>query len=164
MRILPVFVFIAIALVACSSQETAPATIVPTDTQAQVICTMDYNPVCGNDGKTYGNACVANSQNIQINYTGECKKPVMPYDVLITLREGQAIDISDMPIPVDTETTFRIVNERNTRARIQMPQLNILQDVEANDDAYVTITPKYVGYYSVQLNGANAATIQVTEN
>ena len=36
------------------------------------VCTSDYNPVCGKDGKTYANACVANSANIEIARTGEC--------------------------------------------------------------------------------------------
>lgn len=39
-----------------------------------VLCTADYNPVCGVDGKTYSNRCVAELQNnIRIAYDGQCR-------------------------------------------------------------------------------------------
>lgn len=37
------------------------------------MCTMDYNPVCGCDDKTYSNECVANSKGVSASYAGECK-------------------------------------------------------------------------------------------
>jgi hypothetical protein len=39
-------------------------------------CTQQYDPVCGCDGKTHGNACTAQSAGTDVMHDGPCKGDV----------------------------------------------------------------------------------------
>jgi hypothetical protein len=53
----------------CSSIADAAGTC----TKRPEMCTTIYQPVCGCDGKTYGNSCEAAREGVSVAAQGECK-------------------------------------------------------------------------------------------
>ncbi|MEM4662530.1 MAG: Kazal-type serine protease inhibitor family protein [Candidatus Diapherotrites archaeon] len=41
----------------------------------QCTCPALYDPVCGKDGKTYGNSCEAKCAGVEVDYKGKCGEP-----------------------------------------------------------------------------------------
>ena len=67
----------------CGAEDSAGwgKTIVPVPATSSggatsIICAKEYNPVCGGNGRTYANPCVAKASGADIKFIGECNPPI----------------------------------------------------------------------------------------
>ena len=53
--------------------KSEPTTVTEPELEEDLtVCTMQWDPMCGVDGETYGNLCMLDAADIKLNYEGEC--------------------------------------------------------------------------------------------
>lgn len=65
-------ILLALAGFSCKSTQEQMACIDPAKIDPNGMCTMQYDPVCGCDNKTYGNACMADKAGVTSYTKGAC--------------------------------------------------------------------------------------------
>lgn len=71
--LLTILCILALLFAAGCSQEQEPTEQQNPETVEESLCTMEYNPICGEDGLTYQNSCFSSLRNIGVEYVGECE-------------------------------------------------------------------------------------------
>lgn len=59
-------------LSACANKPQQSTCIDPAKVNPDAICTMQYEPVCGCDGQTYSNPCIAEKAGVTSYTQGAC--------------------------------------------------------------------------------------------
>lgn len=86
--------------------------IVAPKSDEPVMCTMQYEPVCGKspsgETKTYGNSCTMGADKATFLYEGECKNASVNGSVTVT---PSTVSTTDTDVSVNAETETGVVAE-----------------------------------------------------
>ena len=69
-----VLVAISMGLIAAAPDDIIEPRIIPVENKPTA-CTLQWDPMCGVDGKTYGNSCALDAADVKLDHQGECMIP-----------------------------------------------------------------------------------------
>jgi hypothetical protein len=110
---------LSIQLPAGSEEVEIIGSVFGTTAEKPVECTLDYVPVCGIDGVTYGNKCMLDAAAIPLDYQGECKVEPAPVEEPIPVKE---------PTPVEEPTPVKVPTPVEEKPKVECGEGTILQD------------------------------------
>jgi hypothetical protein len=97
-----VLVAISIGFISESPNEIPEPRIVELETP--IACTMQWEPVCGVDGETYGNLCMLDAAEVTLAHEGECGID----DPIVKPRITPEVLVEPTPEPVEEELVMEV--------------------------------------------------------
>jgi len=77
--------------------EPEPTTVTePEPEEDLTVCTMQWDPMCGIDGETYGNLCMLNASDVKLDYQGQCVIAEPEPEPAFDSKEHYAIEITGL--------------------------------------------------------------------
>jgi len=65
-------------------------------------CTLEYNPMCGMDGISYGNPCMLKSSHVALKHSGECSIPIEKTSGIFE----KTLEYTTQPAVIDSEKEY----------------------------------------------------------
>lgn len=156
-----IFILLAIMFVAIPLGAKAAENAVTTRLISERVCTMEYMPVCGVDGVTYGNKCTAG--DTVIAHEGECDSKIIISNGVELEKISSPAQIKDFKVVKNDQGTLygiRIIkkadiNQSTTLEKISTPD-QIKYFLVMKQDAHSLygkrlekiLTPKLIPLYS----------------
>lgn len=100
MKNLILFALLLSSVIACNPSKNCVENPKP-----DCMCTLQYDPVCGCNDKTYGNACAAECAGIKTYTKGECKQK---NPVVLEGTDWRLIEFANVPEPMQVPDNVTI--------------------------------------------------------
>ncbi len=105
--IVGVLAAVSLGLIVASPDDIIEPRVIPLE-ERTTVCTMQWDPMCGVDGETYGNLCMLDAADVKLDYAGECvvaepevMEEVMEPEVMEEVMEPEVMESESTPVEFD---------------------------------------------------------------